>query len=253
MNPQAWYSLIRLTPNLQWAYLDIFFLSHHDAYAHRPSDHTLPFLSTLTAFCNNFGEGFDAHEILFMNLHLPALRDLSLYIEVDTPLELARIHTRINGSLKGLPSVITLTLGLQLYACRISELNTLWRQDTGIEKLVHCTPNVTHLVLEMWPDPSCRDIEQETLPMLHYWTNMLRPGRWLDLKNPGAISKVTVVVRKSWVTVLLPLAKDSFGKLLGLDKENENDECSVVLEVVEEGKWEFGPHSKQWESWGMSL
>ncbi|KAF8179841.1 hypothetical protein BJ912DRAFT_1127914 [Pholiota molesta] len=220
MLPDVWYSLIRGLPNLQWGYFNVFLQLVDDDP--EPSKFILPFLSTLSVTIDNSAGNVHDDPIgqLFRNLHLPALHDLSIYVDAD-PSELPHVAITINNVLRSAPTITKLTLGLEFlgfYGWRpgSDSEDIEWE---GVEKISALAPHLTNLLLDMLP----------------FWNKFLGPSHWLDLASPvNAIQKITAIVQKSSRDG--PLVEAHIRGALELDEAHGEGAGGVVFEIVEEEK-----------------
>jgi hypothetical protein len=243
MSPNVWFSLIRGAVHLQWGFFWIAIREDEDDGRIQPSRKTLPFLSTLSlqAFHKRDGHSeFETLGSLLQDLHLPALHNLTLYLDVNAR-NLPHDVMKINTMLKPMPAVQDLTLGLRFYPSFDPSLpNANWQVS---EKLSTLASSLTHLQLDMTYTYRYSNINN----ILSQWKEILSPGRWLDLADPtNPIRKITAFVPKPRTN--RPLADFFLRNTLALGDEEQGKTGGVVLEVFSVEKPTDA--SEKWKTWG---
>ncbi|KAF8202535.1 hypothetical protein BJ912DRAFT_945082 [Pholiota molesta] len=246
MAPDVWFSLIRGMPNLQWGYFEM--LLHSTAETDPPM-FTLPYLDTLSVTLDNSSNEGDPFSQLFTNLHLPALHDLSIYIDAD-PWSFPIAALEMNDGLQSAPAVRKLTIGFQFLGfAEYPNPETNWDE---VDKLPTLVPQLAHLVLDMcYMHP---DFEYEaTLALrLGYWTQFLHPMRWLGLASPAStLRKISVVVKEPSRDGLL--VEGDIRGALELEAAGHDEETKVMLEIIPEDKRGLAPYAEGYKTWGCSI
>ncbi|KAF9484236.1 hypothetical protein BDN70DRAFT_928485 [Pholiota conissans] len=251
VSPPIWHALIRGTTNLRWGFFDLGPVEQWEEsnFVVVPrSAATLLYLSTLSfathASRNPEGLTFPLNNLL-ENVHLPELREFSIFTDVDRDYAPGTIDT-INMLLKSAPNVQKLTLGLHFTSLdRGGGLN--WHT---IEPLSTRVPSLTHLQLHMnfvydawYNDPA---------ESLMRWREILTPGHWINLKSAtNTIRKITAFVadiRLDGPSVLKEL-RDALELEPGKHAENLGDD--VILEVASEDEEEFLENAVKWTTWSV--
>lgn len=196
-----WFSFIRAVPDLQSGHFHIDMLASGDYI--QPTRCTLPELSmlNLSVYAVSLDLEFPLG-VLFTELHLPALRDLSL--SSDKSWSDHRALTNVYTMLNSAPAVTTLTLEANFLSLEhdaeysrailplIADAGPIWSRVT---LLVHLR---LHAVDILRHSQAQAEEERETFVrnIFHHHS------RWLDLHNPSCpIKKITIVDRIVFASV----------------------------------------------------
>jgi hypothetical protein len=248
MAPDVWYSFIRGVPNLQWGYFEIFLHRPSNKY---PPPFTLPYLDTLSVTLDNSDNNVEGEPFsqLLTNLHLPALRDLSVYIDAD-PWSFPLVAMKVNDGLKSAPAVSKLTIAFQFFGfTEFTDPHIGWDE---VDKLPMLVPDLTHLVLDTCYMRGGFEYDATLSRRLAYWTQFLSPTRWLDLDSPAStLRKISVVVKDP--SREGPVVEGAFRRALELEEAGHDKETKVVLEIIPEDKRGLAPYADGYKTWGCSL
>ncbi|KAF8171535.1 hypothetical protein BJ912DRAFT_119495 [Pholiota molesta] len=196
---EVWFALTRAVPNLEWASIDIARLTDYEDYTDAIAPFSLPRLST---FCVAFRDadedapGF-VFSVLFTNLHLPAVRTLSLSWVISDGWYNHDTTTALYTILKCTPAVTTLALAedfLDLAAPGSLPVDIAARGH--VDPVWTHVPHLVHLQLEV-PQEGTRERSEEDIEEgldVFVRDTLFSDGSWLDLRSPACpIRTVTIV------------------------------------------------------------
>ncbi|KAF9484317.1 hypothetical protein BDN70DRAFT_872825 [Pholiota conissans] len=241
--PDVWNSLIRAVPNLQWGYFNLYFSS--TIVSGDPPECTLSSLTTLSVIVD---DGVEENHIglIFRNLHLPSLHDLSIYLNADTS-NRPGMAMNINRVLMCAPAVTKLTLGLRILGPNFP----MTEEWSDVEKVHLYAPCLAHLVLD-----ACYILSMPPLDYslsvdfyTHYCARLL--PFWIDLESAANnINRISVIVKRP--SKEGPAVGDYLRNSLGinLNKDKHKGGNEVMLDIIQEEKRSLSPCSVGWRTWG---
>ncbi|KAF9482364.1 hypothetical protein BDN70DRAFT_892583 [Pholiota conissans] len=241
MSLSAWYNLIRAVPNLQWGYFNVYIMS---VAVFNPPKFTLPSLSTL-AVVHARSTYTDPLGKLLMNLNLPVLGDLSVYISV-APAEFHGVAARINGAIKTIPFLKKLTIGFKFLYDNGTFYAALAKSDwKDVKLLPSAAPHLEHLLFQFSYKGIGLFYQPSLSNRLIIWREILRPSRWLDLENARNLRRITAIVEASSEDG--QFVESTIRHVLKQQKYN------FVFEIVPPSSLELSPLNKGWKTWGSAL
>ncbi|KAF8173107.1 hypothetical protein BJ912DRAFT_87840 [Pholiota molesta] len=184
-----WFNLLDGLPKLEWAHFDIEEpCEHEECDPH--TNITLPHLSTLHMAIHDSEESWEHVQIssLFTNVHLPAVRTLSLSWDICQPEHICCVAAELSAILKSAPAVTTLVLAEAFLEMAHPALAPVDRDaERHVEPIWVHAAHVAELRLEA---PGCTK-RMKMKPLI--WDMLFTEGRWLDLQNMACpVRRVTI-------------------------------------------------------------
>ncbi|KAF8174871.1 hypothetical protein BJ912DRAFT_989406 [Pholiota molesta] len=189
LSPDIWFSILRALKDLQWG---SFTVKTVDTVESTPQKISLSSLRTLTVNCITVGVSPEFPlSTLFTNLHLPALRTLSLICDAAAWRD-SRAATELQHVFEAAPAVTQLFLGPR-FLCYAKDAILPTSVDQGVPPLSLHAPHLCHLTLEL----ECRDDDDDVAMIVKgFIKHHFLSKHWLDLRSPAnKIRKITIVVK----------------------------------------------------------
>ncbi|KAF9476101.1 hypothetical protein BDN70DRAFT_935347 [Pholiota conissans] len=243
--PSVWYTLIRSIPALQWGFFDVFLEPESPEVDINPSEFILASLSTLSLNVHSSDENPEPDPLaeLLDGLNLPALLDLSIYIDVDfSQSSLPELAEIISNNINRSASTIKkLTIGLKIHGFDQYSIAEPEEWEC-VSTLSMVAPRLTHLIIDMGNKLSSSRLEC----MASIWENFLFQGPWVDLESPmNTIQKITAVVQRPERRG--PEIDAVFREELGEKLDN------IQLLFVKVDPKDLSPVGEGWKLWGSSV
>lgn len=248
---KRWYAILSALKDLQWGNFDV--VISDNTMNGPPPNISLPSLETLTISLNEDPDcSTYPFTVLFRNLHLPALRTLSLSSWLDTWSD-SSAATDISNVLKSAPGIIKLALGSgrRGFLCFDNESGIPTGIDHRVPPLMRAAPNLSHLHIEL----QCTNDHDTALLAKGFITKLFLSTRWLDLAHPeNTIRTVTIVIRYiSWD------ANSEFENILkalliwNINKHIKKKMNNVRFEIASEAEQGMFLSERTWRAWGSEV
>ncbi|KAF8184435.1 hypothetical protein BJ912DRAFT_527215 [Pholiota molesta] len=242
----AWLSVIRSVPDLEWGYFDI--ISYDQEHAQYPKC-TLPRLSKLHISQQLDGEDptFEFPlSMLLANVHLPALHTLSLSSFEDSWSD-SRVISDLYRVLNSTPAITTLILGnsflslgnkFRFIHSAIGNVKPVWRLAT----------HLVHLHFEFACASSAKEEKHKRQNIID---NIFHSdNHWLDLNNPACtIQKITMIhygFKRSWLKSCTDFTMSRVEEHL---KKAPYVNVTFEIQVWDKERTAAG----EWNEWGPNL
>ncbi|KAF8162002.1 hypothetical protein BJ912DRAFT_1006821 [Pholiota molesta] len=246
-----WFTILSALKDLQWANLDV---SIDDNTMNGPPPNiSLPSLATLTVFLNEDPNRstYYPFTVLFRNVHLPALRTLSLSSWLNT-WSTSEAATEISNVLKSAPGVTKLALGS-------GKKGFLYFGDdsgipTGIDHrgppLMWDAPNLAHLHVEL----PVKNEHDAALLANNFITELFLSTCWLDLAHPDSTIQTVTIVIKMECDVNAGFEKNLKALLLwNIDQHIKTTSNNVRFEIASEAEQGMFLSERVWRTWGSGV
>jgi hypothetical protein len=248
---ESWFAILSALKDLQCGNFDV--VIDDNTMNGPPPNISLPSLATLTVFLNEDPNRstYYPFTILFRNVHLPALRTLSLSSLLDT-WRTSEAATDISNVLKSAPGVTKLALGsgYKGFLCFGDNSGIPTGIDYRGPPLMRDAPNLSHLHVEL----QCENEHDAALLATNFITELFLSTCWLDLAHPdNTIRTVTIVINPIEWDVNAEFEKILKALLIWNIHQHIKTMNKVRFEIASEAEQGMFLSKCTWRTWGSGV
>ncbi|KAF8174873.1 hypothetical protein BJ912DRAFT_989408 [Pholiota molesta] len=249
IHSHTWFSILPALKDLQWGSFKVISVDTAASFESTHKKISLFSLRTLTVDCFVIpGSPIYPLNALFTNLHLPALRTLSLISHAATWRD-SRAATEIQNVLKSAPAVTQLSLG-PYFLCYPDNARVPTSTDRAVPPLPLHAPHLSHLKTEL----VCLGDDDAIIVAKGFVKNLFLSKEWLDLSGPANnIRKVTIIVKPMRWDVDSQFENIFKALLLWIIQRYIETMPNVSFEVASESEHGINLAMGEWRTWSSTV